>query len=304
MAKGRMWPSITRHAGRARLATRRRHIRAVGEIDGELVTPRERENTRQHDQLCSWVTRIAVQDRLGAARQTSLVWSVATRAEKPQSTSSFVSPASTISALPLDCRCPAMQNASLQLVVEQTKDLLRRFGLIDATFERQSTWTVDLTTRLVLDEDTDTASVRLASWNFDLKMIQASRGSLPPSSRCRFPDPHSERNTDPCERSRSSTVKADPVERQPNTPPGAVERLLDLERTARRQLPARHLGTLEGLLLCCLHGSRIGALLLAAEANHQAAQHFRFQFRIGGTRLPLGLILAFGDVRSRTSRDD
>lgn len=45
-----------------------------------------------------------------------------------------------------------------------------------------------------------------------------------------------------------------------------------------------------------------GLFLPGAQIDHQAPQHFGFEFGLGRTRLPLGLILALADVDQATPR--
>src|SRR6185503_1398751 len=79
--------------------------------------------------------------------------------------------------------------------------------------------------------------------------------------------------------------EADPVEREAHAPPGAVERLVHLQRL-------RAVARLDD---CSAVGGRargrgdLGALVARPQAYHQPAQELGLEPRVGGARLPVGL---------------
>ena len=74
-------------------SSRRGGMRAVGEIDGEPMATRKGENPA--NMVC-----VLMRDQSSGAAASLASLAVAIRVEKPQSTITFVSPASTIRALP------------------------------------------------------------------------------------------------------------------------------------------------------------------------------------------------------------
>jgi hypothetical protein len=195
-----------------------------------------------------------------------------------------------------DCRCPATRNGSLQLIVEQVEDpglgaVLRSWsnhfalGLVGRAPGRS--------TGCPPRTHEDAVLGLYLVGRTSLEGIEPRQRRCPPSSRCRFRGRHNERSKGPCERSRSSTVKPTRSSARPTRPPGTIERFLDLEGTGTVGT-SRQACSLDGLFLCRPDG--LGrALFVAAEANHQTAQHLGFEFRVSRTWLPLGLILALGD---------
>src|SRR3990172_666365 len=231
---------------------------------------------------------------------------VASRREKPQSSSRRVGPASTTSPLPSlplpsDAKrttlppCPVPDSPAcqdlLQLRVQKRQYLPRRLGLVRLTF---------------LAEHLDLARVFLV---LDLHSVLLRR---PWIGAAGFPEHQLGKEAlvplatalrvllriDVADKEYPlGTVaildrKADPIECESDPAPCAIERLIDFKR-GRSVLRADHLGAfaadLPGHLCLCLR-------FLHAKTHHEPAQELRLQLGIGRTRLPHRVILAIAGV--------